>query len=356
MTPSPDVSIGLFLTTNRTAGQSEDDVYARALALAAEAERAGLDDLWVTEHHFSDSSLSPSALNLASFLLGRTSTIAVGTAVTLLPLHSPVHVAEQAALLDRIGEGRFRLGVGRGAPLVDNDVFAGGPDRWREGFFEALDLVRAAFTGPVHGGTARYDFPEVAVVPAPRGADGPPVYVATGSPEPAAEVASRGLPLMLFFDKSARNKRELVALHAERAAAAGLPRTGYDHVFALFAQVTGGEEESRALLLERARHMVETSADARWMAGTERRTIPPDQREEAIRQTAEGLLATQAVGDVETCVRRLVEHLTVSGCRHVMCQVELSGGVDSSVQNLKRLVGDVFPEVRRRVAAAGRPA
>lgn len=352
MTHSPDVSIGLFLTTGRGGQQTENDVYARALALTEEAEAGGLDGLWVTEHHFSDRALSPSALTLASFLLGRTSTIAVGTAVTLLPLHSPVQVAEQAALLDRLSGGRFRLGVGRGMPLVDYDVFGGGGSYWRDGLFEALDLVRGAFTGPVRGDTELYDFPEVLVSPSPVEAGGPPVYVATGSPDPVAEVAARGLPLMLFFDKSAEYKAELVALHAERAAAAGHPAAGYDHTFALFAQVTSGVDESRALLVERAREMVDSATSARWLAGMNGNSIPEDQRETAIGQIADGLLETQAVGDVETCVERLVEHITVSGCRHVMCQVELTGETGSSVHNLKRLTHEVFPEVRRRVNVA----
>ncbi len=58
----------------------------------------------------------PSALTLAGYLLGRTSTIHVGTAVTILPLHSPVHVAEQVALLDVVSGGRFRFGAGRAGP------------------------------------------------------------------------------------------------------------------------------------------------------------------------------------------------------------------------------------------------
>ncbi|MCS6926269.1 MAG: LLM class flavin-dependent oxidoreductase [Candidatus Binatia bacterium] len=70
-----------------------------ALEYTVAAERRGYDEAWIIEHHFIPYGICPSAMTMAGFLLGHTSWLRVGTAVSLLPLHHPVHLAEQAALL-----------------------------------------------------------------------------------------------------------------------------------------------------------------------------------------------------------------------------------------------------------------
>ena len=62
--------------------------------------------------HFIPYGVCPSAVTMSGFLLGRTTRLRVGTAVSLLPLHHPVHLAEQAALLDHLSGRRFCRGVG----------------------------------------------------------------------------------------------------------------------------------------------------------------------------------------------------------------------------------------------------
>jgi luciferase-like monooxygenase len=69
----------------------------------------------VAEHHFMSSGTCPSAITLAGYLRGVTRRIAVGTTVSVLSTQHPVALAEQAALLDQLSGGRFRLGVGRAA-------------------------------------------------------------------------------------------------------------------------------------------------------------------------------------------------------------------------------------------------
>ena len=83
----------------------------------------------------------PSAVTLAGLLLGRTRRIRVGTAVSVLPNAHPVALGEQAALLHLASGGRFSLGVGRGGPWVDLEVFGTGLDAYEKDFPESLDLL-----------------------------------------------------------------------------------------------------------------------------------------------------------------------------------------------------------------------
>lgn len=96
-------------------------VFDEALAQAEYAEELGFDSVWVAEHHGWDAFWPASHLALAGFAT-RTDSIRLGTSVTLLPQANPVRLAGEVALLDRIADGRFTLGVGVGwrRPEMEN--------------------------------------------------------------------------------------------------------------------------------------------------------------------------------------------------------------------------------------------
>jgi hypothetical protein len=165
------VRFGAFLLAPRYPGQDAGTPLDASLAAAVAAEEAGFDDVWIAEHHFMSYGVCPSAVTMAGFLLGATRRITVGTAVSVLSTQHPVALAEQAALLDRLSGGRFVLGVGRGGPWVELDVFGIGLERWERGYPAALDTLLAALrTGrvcdPLHTGQVADD---LELVPRPRG-------------------------------------------------------------------------------------------------------------------------------------------------------------------------------------------
>src|SRR5690606_40339824 len=98
----------------------------------------------------------------------------------------------------------FTLGVGRGGPWVDLEVFGTGLARFERGFPESLDLLVAALSGgPVKAGGEFFAFREVTVVPAARMR---PVVACT-SPGTAALAADRGLPMLLGLHVRSEERR-----------------------------------------------------------------------------------------------------------------------------------------------------
>jgi alkanesulfonate monooxygenase SsuD/methylene tetrahydromethanopterin reductase-like flavin-dependent oxidoreductase (luciferase family) len=79
-----------------------------------EAEALGYHSTFLVEHHFSGWHQVSATLTLLTWLAARTRTLRLGTAVMVLPWHNPVILAEQAATLDLMSDGRLDFGVGKG--------------------------------------------------------------------------------------------------------------------------------------------------------------------------------------------------------------------------------------------------
>jgi alkanesulfonate monooxygenase SsuD/methylene tetrahydromethanopterin reductase-like flavin-dependent oxidoreductase (luciferase family) len=90
------------------------DHYRRALDLAVEAEHLGAESVWFSEHHNFDDGYLPQPLTFAAAVAARTTRIRLGTAIVLAPLRHPQHLAEEAAIVDLVSDGRVELGIGAG--------------------------------------------------------------------------------------------------------------------------------------------------------------------------------------------------------------------------------------------------
>ncbi len=99
--------------------------YEKWLEIIAEGERLGAPSVWLTEHHFFDDGYLPQTLTFAAAIAARTKRIRIGTAVLLLPLHAAIEVAEQAAVVDILSNGRLDLGMGVGYRKPEFLAFAG---------------------------------------------------------------------------------------------------------------------------------------------------------------------------------------------------------------------------------------
>jgi putative FMN-dependent luciferase-like monooxygenase len=135
---------------------------AERYRLAAEqimhAEKAGLDSAWIAQHHFHEREGGlPAPFAFLGFVAARTSRIRLGTGIVTLPLENPVRVAEDAAVLDLMSNGRFELGVGTGGNPSAFAAFGLDSTERNDIFARNLDIVRNALAGrPFAGGDTLY--------------------------------------------------------------------------------------------------------------------------------------------------------------------------------------------------------
>jgi len=135
---------------------------AERYRLAAEqimhAEKAGLDSAWIAQHHFHEKEGGlPAPFAFLGFVAARTSRIRLGTGIVTLPLENPVRVAEDAAVLDLMSNGRFELGVGTGGNPTAFAAFGLDSAQRNDIFARNLEIVRNALAGrPLSGGDTLY--------------------------------------------------------------------------------------------------------------------------------------------------------------------------------------------------------
>jgi alkanesulfonate monooxygenase SsuD/methylene tetrahydromethanopterin reductase-like flavin-dependent oxidoreductase (luciferase family) len=167
------------------------------LAQAARAEALGFDAVWAHEHH-SQGMIYPSPLLTVAALAGATSRIAVGTNMLLLPLHHPLRVAEDAAMVDVMSGGRLVLGVAAGYAADELAAFGVAPgDRGRR-MREGIALIRAAWSGrPVTARGAGFDLDGYSLFPRPVQRPSPPLYIGAGAPGALRRAARLGDGLIL---------------------------------------------------------------------------------------------------------------------------------------------------------------
>lgn len=171
--------------------QPPAELYAQTLEQIVAAEALGFDSTWTSEHHFTDDDYLPSSLLFLAAVATRTTRLRLGTLILLLPLHQPLRVAEDAAVLDLISGGRLDLGVAAGYRVEEFEVF-GVPHRERgRRMDEALAILQGAWGDGAFSFEGRdFSYREVNVTPKPLQRPGPPLWMG-GQSRAAIQRAAR---------------------------------------------------------------------------------------------------------------------------------------------------------------------
>lgn len=135
-------------------------------------------------------------------LAARHPDIDVGTAAVILPWHDPLRVAENAAVLDMLSNGRLRLGIGRGLARREFKAFRLSMDESRGRFDEAAPMiVNALKTGFIEGEGEYYKQPRTELRPRPQHSFDGRIYAVASSEDSVVSAAKLGAHIVMFADR-----------------------------------------------------------------------------------------------------------------------------------------------------------
>jgi len=164
--------------------------YRETIELAQAAERAGFESITLGQHHFMADVVSD-PFSLLAAIASHTTELRLATCIYLLPLHHPLHVAEQIATLDEISGGRAVLGAGVGWSPHEYSAYGASTRERGARMEEALTVLRRVWTEEDVAHEGRFwSFPSLTLHPRPIQRPHPPLWVAGVAPK-AVERAAR---------------------------------------------------------------------------------------------------------------------------------------------------------------------
>ena len=224
------------------------EYYEQLLQQIEFAEELGYDGVWFGEHHYSGYSFGSPAVMLTA-AAARTRRIRLGTGVSLLPLHHPLRLAEEYAMVDVLSGGRLEYGTGRGFIRLAYDLFGVDEAEGRARFQEATDVIVRAWTskGPFSHRGRFWGFDDYEFFPRPIQTPHPPLYIAgVLSPESHVFAGSHGFHLATAcFAPDREGVRKGVQRYRDALSAAGHDPATRD-VAGVF-QMYCGESDAEAL-------------------------------------------------------------------------------------------------------------
>jgi alkanesulfonate monooxygenase SsuD/methylene tetrahydromethanopterin reductase-like flavin-dependent oxidoreductase (luciferase family) len=168
------------------------EIYAAALEQYRWADAQGWDMAVLSEHHGIDDGWLPAPLTMAGIILGATPRIPVFVSASILPLHDPVRIAEQIAVLDNAAPGRLLTVFGAGYKREEFAMAGADHDGRGKVLEEYVGVVVRALTGEPFEWRGR----TITVTPLPVTRPHPMILIGGGVPAAARRAARLRLPMM----------------------------------------------------------------------------------------------------------------------------------------------------------------
>jgi alkanesulfonate monooxygenase SsuD/methylene tetrahydromethanopterin reductase-like flavin-dependent oxidoreductase (luciferase family) len=317
--------------------RSVQQLYGQVIDQAVLAEELGYDTFFVAEHHFHEYGVVPNPAVMLAALSQRTTTLRLGSAISIATFHHPLTLAENYAMVDTLSGGRLVYGVGSGYLPHEYAGYKVDPQTKRFRFDENLALVERALAGERITFTGEWnDLEDVAINVPTVQRPTPPVYVAILRKEVAFHIGRQGRGILAVPYASTDDVSEIAGMVSEyERGLADAGHDGGDAVFALHCHVAETDEQARAV----AEQPFDRYVDSRLYARK--------QTYDDVLRSGLGLF-----GSVEKVTEQLVG-LHEMGVRHVMFLQNFGLMPQDDVQrSMRMLATEVMPRVTSAVGAS----
>ena len=336
----------------------ERDRYKQVLAQVDLADDLGYDYFWSVEHHFLREISHCSAPEvLYGAISQRTKRIRIGHAVVLLPYqyNHPIRVAERAAVLDIISDGRMDLGTGRSATPVEIEGFEIDPEETDSQWLEALSIIPRMWTEDPFSHQGHYfNIPPRSVIPKPVQKPHPPLWMACSRESSFRRAGEMGMGVLSFNIAGLEQQSSRVAVYREALKHADPVGSFVNGQVASMCLVHCGEDdvEAREVAAPEADWFI-SNARKLYQAWQEPEALVPDSYKyrieasdlERVGKTAEDHMEAGAfaIGDPDTCTRAIKKYQD-AGVDQVLCVMQIGNIPHTKVMDsIKLFAKHVIP-------------
>ncbi len=331
---------GLMYHVEAYAQAPPDVVFSDVIAGALLAEELGFDEIWFAEHHFGyHKSDMPAPLIFATHIAAITGRIRVGTAIVVLPIHHPIAIAEQAAVLDVLSGGRLSIGFGSGTSQLEFDAYGVDRDQRHARFREALEILLLAWSGEpfTYQGQFHSIIDPIAVRPRPIQSVDRLAWVGASS-APSAQVAGElGMGIMLPRGRTLEHYVEISTAYQSSRQAFGHPPGRVSIARNVFVAAT--REEALKVGVPAMRAFCR-----RWHPGDPISEASPAELFEKLKFI---------IGTPDYCFEKLDELRRVTGASHVSIQPSWDElPQDAVIRSIEMIGREVLPRLRAEETAS----
>ncbi|MPZ55191.1 MAG: LLM class flavin-dependent oxidoreductase [Rhizobiales bacterium] len=346
------MDFGIFnIMQQRQPSKTPKEVYAEAIEQTMVAEQLGFGRSWYAEHHFSNYSLCPSPLMMVAHMAARTSRIRLGTAVVVAPLYTPGRLLSEIGMVDILSDGRLDLGIGIGYQGYEFDRFGVDLKYAREISGEMLDLIELGLREQAFEYKGKHlQQPRSSIACKPLQKPIPPIWYAGGDPDHLRRLARSDYTLFVSGVLGGITRIKALRGQFEQAAVA----EGKDPARVKFAV-------SRLAFVSKNKadvmRFVESALYQQRLAVSLKMRREQVQNDYIVQETAyedepsiEAILRNLPVGDVETCIEKMVRLVRELKPVHIMIQTQV-GDVEhkKSLAAMELWAGKVIPGILKEL-------
>lgn len=328
-------------------------LYRAELDLMVAAEAMGYDAVWISEHHFVPDGHAVSLFPLAAAIAARTTRIRIGLQVLLLPLHDPVRVAEDAAVVDTISNGRLDLGLGVGYRPVEFDG-QGIPRRERGARFEeyAPLLKRLLAEREVHHAGRFKRLSGITITPPPVQRPHPPLWMGARGETGIRRAARLGCHFVSTGHPAHRR------LYLDSLVEHGRDPADFHLCQLVLAYVAESRARAWAEMAWPLHHFLRCQRD--WAIEAGESTVPEEPpAPAALRRAQSGEVFGRPVffGCAAEVTDGIAAYLERSPSTHLAVMMALPGHDPQRTRtSMARFAGEVMPHLRKSLAASAQQA
>ena len=337
------MEFGIFDHLDRNAALPLEDFYEQRLRIVAAYDAAGFSCYHVAEHHATPLGMAPSPGIFLAAVAQRTRRLRFGPLVYILPLYHPLRLAEEIVMLDRLSNGRYEVGIGRGISPLESMLYGRDPADSQAVYDEVLAVMRLAFAGDsVSFSGQHFRFENVPVEMHPLQRPHPPFWYGIASAESAARCVAHDLNAVTMMNTP--TAREVARHYLEAAAQSG--KDGLK--IGLVRQIVVAASDAEALAIAHRAHPVWHESFHHLYHAYGRSPVQGE------RPDFDGMrkLGIAVAGAPETVTEVLADQLAETGANYLVGQFVFGDiTLDEGLASIALFAEEVMPALRGQAVA-----